>query len=278
VSRNETKYGANDVLEANIVLHSALADTYDHDQPHYRPENKALVSRRLAHYAERIGNRVLVDLGCGTGFVIQLAIPKYELICGVDVTPAMVSRVDTSSGKVRILRANTEQIPLGSSVADVVTANSFLHHLYDVRPTLVEAYRILKKGGVFFSEEDPNFDFWKALKELRAGDSAILQREIEAVQKTEEFVEKAKGVCGDTVKMAEYQKMVLGGMRTDRLRDLFQDVGFSSVNIQHYWFLGQGPVLHGQSADAVQIIDDYLRSVLPLSSHLFKYIRVEAYK
>jgi ubiquinone/menaquinone biosynthesis C-methylase UbiE len=190
----------------------------------------------------------------------------------------MLSKVDTSSGKVKLFETNTERVPLDSGIADVVTANSFLHHLYDIRPTLSEAFRVLRKGGVFYSEEDPNFHFWQALKDLPASGSSMLQREIEAVQKTDEMVEGTKGVDVETVRVAEYQKMVLGGIQPEKLRDLFQEIGFTSVNIQHYWFLGEGVVLHGKSSSAVQIIGDYLRSVLPLSSHLFKYLRVEAYK
>jgi ubiquinone/menaquinone biosynthesis C-methylase UbiE len=278
VNRDRAELGPKDVVNANIAFHNALADTYDEEQPHFRPENKALVLERLKYYAKNVGNQMLLDLGCGTGFIIHLAAPLYESIYGVDVTAAMLARVDTSSGKVKLFETNSETIPLDSGVADVVTANSFLHHLYDIRPTLSEAFRILKKGGVFYSEEDPNFHFWQALRELPASGSSILQREIESVQKTDEIVEGTKGVDVETVRMAEYQKMVLGGIRPEKLRELLEDIGFSSINIQHYWFLGEGLVLHGKSISAAQIIGDYLRSIIPLSSHLFKYLRVEAYK
>ena len=275
--QQETNF-AKDVLRANIAMHTALAGTYELEQPHFRPENQALVSRRLADYAQRVGNRVLVDLGCGTGFVIQLAVPLYEQIYGVDITSAMLSRVDTSSRKVKVIKSTTEQIALKGNIADVVTANSFLHHLYDVRPTLAEAYRLLKKGGVFWSEEDPNFDFWQAIKNLKSGGGPVVQREIEAVLKTEEAIEGSKGISADTVKMAEYQKMVLGGMKAHELRQVLCQLGFSTVNIEYYWFLGEGTILHQWSPESVQVIDSYLRTVLPLSSHLFKYLRVEAYK
>ena len=70
-----------------------------------------------------------------------------------------MSRVDLSSGKVKLLEANTESVPLRDGTANVITANSFLHHLYDIQQTIAEAYRLLKPGGVFYSEEDPNLAF-----------------------------------------------------------------------------------------------------------------------
>ena len=88
----------DEVLRANIDFHTALADTYDMEQPHYCPENKALVSADLARLADRAGSQLLIDFGCGTGFVIHLAIPYFDSIIGVDITPAMMSKVDLCSG------------------------------------------------------------------------------------------------------------------------------------------------------------------------------------
>jgi len=278
VPRNEPEIAPQDVLKANIEFHSALAASYDRDQPHFRPENRALVSAKLRRYAEEVGNRVMVDLGCGTGFMVQLALPWFRTIYGFDVTHAMISQIGLSSGRVVICQADTGFIPVQSGVADLVTANTFLHHLYDLRPTVAEAWRVLKNGGVFYSEEDPNFYFWDALKDLPATQPGLLQREIDAVQKTDEIVEDTCGVAASTVRIAEFQKMIRGGMKPEELKNLFEDVGFSSVNIQPYWFLGQSSVHHDQSAEDAQTVDNYLRRVLPLSIPFFKYLRIEARK
>lgn len=41
----------------------------------------------------------------------------------------------------------------------------------------------------------------------------------------------------------------------------------------YYWYLGQGAVLHGQSAQAAATVEDYLLRALPVSAPLFKYVR-----
>jgi ubiquinone/menaquinone biosynthesis C-methylase UbiE len=266
------------VLEANIAFHTALAADYDDEQPHFRAENKALVSARLSQLANTAGGDVLVDFGCGTGFVIQLALPYFRRVYGVDATPAMLQLVDVSSGRVELLQARTDQTGLPDATANVITANSFLHHLYDIRPTLQEAYRVLKPGGVFFSEEDPNHDFWHAIAEVRAAGSQPVAREVQAVLNVAEQLEEQKGISATTVRLAEYQKMVVGGMRADHLRETFKEIGFSDVHVEYYWFLGEASVRHGESAEAASRVEAYLRSVLPLSSHLFKYLRIEARK
>ncbi|MCD6578927.1 class I SAM-dependent methyltransferase [bacterium] len=271
------------VLRANIDLHSVLANTYDTEQPHYRPENRALVSAKLAELADSAGNDLLIDFGCGTGFVIQLAVPHFNFISGVDITPAMLSMIDKSSGKVKLYQANTEAVPLEAKTANVITANSYLHHLYDIRPTIAEAYRLLKDGGVFYSEEDPNFYFWEAIKdpnvieEAKNSDSVTLKREISAILEVHKKIGEKKGMDPNIVKMAEYQKIMVGGMRAEELYKIFYQTGFSKVNIEYYWFLGQAKIMH-QSADLSHKIQSYLHSILPLSKHLFKYFKIEAWK
>lgn len=275
----------NAVVDANVAFHTALAETYDNEQPHFRPENKAMVSVRLAKLAKLAGNEVLIDFGCGTGFVIGLALPYFQKVIGVDITPAMMSKVDVSSGKVELIETNTESVPLANNTANVITANSFLHHLWDIRPTVAEASRLLKDGGVFYSEEDPNAYFWAALKRIggfdetgQASYSDILKRELSAVLETHTTIASVRDVDARVVQMAEYQKMMRGGMNTKEVETIFYQAGFSRVNIEYYWFLGQAKIMHESSPEMAKAIEAYLHSVLPLSKQLFKYFRVEAWK
>jgi hypothetical protein len=43
--------------------------------------------------------------------------------------------------------------------------------------------------------------------------------------------------------------------------------------VRFEWFLGQGAVMHGQSFEAADTVDAYLRRTLPLTGHLFKYLQ-----
>src|SRR5882762_8000916 len=84
------------VIEANIAVHSKLADRYQTCEPHFRPENVAKVERRLSALVRETRAENLLDLGCGTGFVINIAKKYLRSITGVDVTQAMLDRVDCS--------------------------------------------------------------------------------------------------------------------------------------------------------------------------------------
>ena len=103
-----------------------------------------------------------------------------------------------------------------------------------------------------------------------------MKREVSAILEVYEKIGEDKGVDPNIVKMAEYQK-IMGGMHAEELYKMFCQTGFSKVNIEYYWFLGQAKIMH-QSADLTQKIQSYLHSILPLSKHLFKYFRIEAWK
>src|SRR3954462_10972381 len=84
------------VIEANIAVHSKLAGQYQQCEPHFRPENVAKVERHLVELVKETRAQKMLDLGCGTGFRINIARPHLRHIIGVNVTAAVVERVDKS--------------------------------------------------------------------------------------------------------------------------------------------------------------------------------------
>jgi len=139
---------SSDVIRANVEVHSRMVEVYA-KEPHFRPENQAKVRGILADLRTRAKGGKLLDLGCGTGFIINLARDLFDEIHGLDVTPAMLEKIDTSRGNITLHNTNAERLPFGDGVFDVVTGYAFLHHLEDFRPVLREAFRVLKPGGLF---------------------------------------------------------------------------------------------------------------------------------
>src|SRR5688572_19404058 len=98
----------SEVIRANIDVHSRMADSYNTAEPHFRPENQAKVRKLLEDLRRRSGNNRLLDLGCGTGFILGLAKDLFEELHGVDVTQAMLDKVDRSSGNIHLHNAPAE--------------------------------------------------------------------------------------------------------------------------------------------------------------------------
>jgi ubiquinone/menaquinone biosynthesis C-methylase UbiE len=277
--KDEAKY--QEVIEANIALHSKMSGQYNSCEPHFRPENIRKVESILSEIINSVDGKRVLDLGCGTGFVINIAKKYASEITGVDVTQAMLDKVDKSGpAQITLIKADTGSVQLPEAAFDVVTSYSFLHHLYDIGPTLKTAFKSLKKGGKFYADLEPNYFFWEKINELdRKGSyDNIVKREIEAVTYKDEDIEKNFGVEKDIFNNAEFGKNIRGGFKDSELEKALTDTGFSEVKIFFHWFLGQGALIndarHSQEErfKFADVMDDTLQRIMPLSKNLYKYL------
>ncbi len=275
------------VLAANIEVHTRMASTYNSCEPHFRPENVATVERRLRELCHQTNARRLLDLGCGSGFIIQIAKRIVPEIVGVDATQAMLDQVDQrGSAGISLICADTGVVELPPASFDVATGYSFFHHLYDVEPTFATAFRALRPGGVLYADLEPNQMFWESVHRLprdRPHDP-IVQREIEMVALRNEGVERSYGIPRETFSYAEYGKDFLGGFREDSLTQILQKVGFRSVKFFYNWFIGQGDLINNPTTSretallTADAITHWLHRIDPLSRGLFKYLGFYAQK
>lgn len=265
------------VVDANIAVHTAMASTYASSEPHFLPENQRKVRAKLERLRAASGPRLL-DVGCGTGFIIGLGKDLFKEIHGVDITQAMLDQVDRAGGNITLHRCLAEKLPFADGFFDAATAYSFIHHLSDYGEVLREVHRVLRPGGVFYIDLEPNKQFWQATAAVESSVrdpaqlSDILRREIESVRHTNERVERDYGVCAETFSLAEYYKDIRGGIDADEFVQAARAAGYADCEAQYEWFLGQGAVTHGQSYDEATRIEAYLRRALPVSAPLFKYL------
>jgi ubiquinone/menaquinone biosynthesis C-methylase UbiE len=269
-----------DVRDANILVHSRMAASYNEREPHFRPENRETVRRVLEGLRKEFGPRLL-DIGCGTGFIIGMALDLFEEIHGVDITPAMLARVPTAPN-VRVQEADASKLPFPAERFDVVSAYSFFHHLQDMRQVAAEAFRVLRRGGGLYIDLEPNRHFWEAIMAVRPAvndsTSRLVRDEVESVCHTDDRVASEYEIPQDVFNLAEYNKALTGGIEPAEFEAILRGCGFERVQTTYLWFAGQGKVLHGQSAQAAETVDRYLRDALPLSRGLYKYLRFQAIK
>ncbi len=277
------RVASTDVLRSNIEVHTRLAGSYDRDEPHFRPENRAKVRAHLVRMAANVGGGRMLDVGCGTGFVISLAADVFEEIHGVDPTPAMLARVETGAGNITLHQGVAEQLPFEDASFDLVTAYSVLHHLADHRPALAEAARVLRPGGMLYVDLEPNRAFWRSIEETESAYAGaldrldpIVQREVQAVLHVEQDIQERFALPPETFRSAEYIKSQLGGFDPAEFEADAIAAGFSSCESTYEWFLGQATLIHGPEPDTATAVEVHLRRTLPVSAPLFKYLRFEA--
>jgi len=271
------------VLQANIDLHTKLADVYKETEPHYRPENRARVENILVDLAKSAGNDSLLDIGCGMGFIIDIAKSHFRRIAGIDITQAMLEKVNCESNTcdIAVHVAEIEKMFFLDNTFDVVTAFAVIHHLHELRPAFAEVFRVLKPGGICYTDTDPNYYFWEAIRNLPEGEnfSPIVQREYNAVLHKENELEEKFGIPPEMLNVAEILKHDRGGFKAEDLEILLRNIGFTQVNVFYEWYIGEGHVIHStETKNCAEQIRSLLHEQLPLTKHLFKYLRIMAQK
>ncbi len=274
-------YTRDQIRQANKELHAALANEYKASEPHYRPENVRRVRDILSDLRARTAGTRLLDLGCGAGFVIDIAREVFATVRGVDICEEMLCQINTTAGDdVEVMTAAADNTPYDDGTFDVCTAYAVLHHLDALAPTFGEAYRVLRPGGVLYTDLDPNACFWEALRSLPPNGtySPIVRREIDAVLHKGEELRDKFGIAPELLHTAEYLKHDAGGFEEEELRTALRAAGFSRIDVRYEWFLGEGQAIHGQSPQVLAALREYMQDLLPLSRHLFKYVVILAEK
>ncbi len=117
----------------------------------YEIENRALdpdgrvldAMRRLAPW----GDRVLVDLGCGSGFWLPGYADEAAQVIGVEPDPRLVPLAERRDARARVLAGSAEHVPLADESVDVVHARFAYFFPPGCDAGLAEVMRILRPGG-----------------------------------------------------------------------------------------------------------------------------------
>jgi SAM-dependent methyltransferase len=110
--------------------------------------------------------RVLVDVGCGTGFLSAGLAGMAEKVIGVDASQAMleVARENLHAldlHNVELLQGSVDRLPLIESIGDAVFANMVLHHAPDPQLMVQEMVRVTKpQGRVVITDMDSHTNDW----------------------------------------------------------------------------------------------------------------------
>jgi ubiquinone/menaquinone biosynthesis C-methylase UbiE len=95
---------------------------------------------------------LFVDLGTGTGRMLELFRDRYRRGLGIDLSPAMLAYARAKLDGAQLRHAQVRQgdiydLPLTDDVADATVMHQVLHFLSDPQRAVREAARVLAPGG-----------------------------------------------------------------------------------------------------------------------------------
>ncbi len=110
--------------------------------------------------------QAMLDLGTGTGRVLELFAPSINQGIGIDLSPEMlaVARIKMAKASLnhcQIRQGNLVELPYEDSSQNLITLHQVLHFFDNPQPVLQEASRLLAPGGhllvVDFAPHDLEF-------------------------------------------------------------------------------------------------------------------------
>lgn len=120
------------------------------------------------------GNLKILDVGCGSGFSLEMSIPKNNgyKIHGIDTTQKQIEYCKMKRPHFNFKVGLGENIPYGNSKFDIAVLLDVIEHLTHPRKTLKEVFRVLNQPGyviILFSKENnilfkTIWHFWKKTK------------------------------------------------------------------------------------------------------------------
>jgi SAM-dependent methyltransferase len=146
ISKDLIEHYSERLLRSSGYSGEGFAGGYDAHRP--SPPTALLDVLCLEAQAER--PRLVVDLGSGTGLSTRAWADRADEVVGVEASPEMREQAEaaTTARNVRFVLAFAQETGLPDGGADVVTCSQSFHWM-EPEPTLAEAARILRPGGVF---------------------------------------------------------------------------------------------------------------------------------
>ena len=114
--------------------------------------DEAEVEAEMVHLLPKVGVNNLLDMGTGTGRLLELFAKRVETVIGVDTSHEMLSVARSNLAQAgatncSVRQADMFQIPFGTGSFDAVTIHQVLHFLDQPISALTEAVRVLRPNG-----------------------------------------------------------------------------------------------------------------------------------
>jgi ubiquinone/menaquinone biosynthesis C-methylase UbiE len=134
------------LIDVSGYAREGFASLYDA----YRPRPPEILLETLCRVAGTRRPALVVDLGTGTGLSARAWSEVAAHVTGVEANEAMIAQARrvTTQPNVAYVHAFAQETGLDDECADIVTCSQSLHWM-EPEPTLAEAARILRPGGVF---------------------------------------------------------------------------------------------------------------------------------
>lgn len=211
------------VLSANRKLYNMIAEDYEKIDGRRSAKLENWLKSTLIDISSRSGNERLLDLGSGSGLVTRCAKGIFNKCIALDLSENII-KANLRFSDAGIV-ADASYLPLRSETFNAVTCFAVLHHLCGFESLVSEVSRVLKPGGIFYTEHDMDKKFSEKFSL-----PLTIYRKLKNIKKR--YYEIGGKEAYDLYSHAERQEK---GIVSEEIIKLFEKKGFS-VSFKFHWF------------------------------------------
>jgi methionine biosynthesis protein MetW len=106
-----------------------------------------------------------IDIGCGDGMFCSLVRDRFSQVLGVDGSRISLGGAASKGIHVCLTDLDEGSLPFKDNVFDCVSCLDVIEHVFDPEKLVIEANRVLRRGGIFILTT-PNIRFIDFVKRL----------------------------------------------------------------------------------------------------------------
>lgn len=153
---------AEEVLHENIKVHALENRNYLRRHPEQtnffqNTHLTEIINKTVNMLPDKSGK--VLDLGCGTGYLLMEFLERGFEVTGVDLSPELLAALEEKipshlKAKTNLINSDAiDYLQHNKETFSLVSMSAFLHHLFDYEPLLKSACSALQPGGtllIFF--------------------------------------------------------------------------------------------------------------------------------
>lgn len=212
-----------EICQINKSFYDQTASVYNLADGRRSTQLEIWLSTQLKALADQHGNDSLLDLGCGTGFVMKCAKPHFNKITGVDISSKMLNQAKRYG---QVIQADIANLPLEKDSFNLVICFATLHHCFQTQPVFNQVYKVLKTKGCFYSDHDLEANFAKNFKL-----PLFLYRHLR--NPARRYSRLVKGLNQDLYEKTEHHS---AGLDALKIKKELNKAGFAQSDLSFHWF------------------------------------------
>lgn len=140
-----------DFVELSKKWFDKQAPIYDETDTILYSKYGKISCKNIYDYLKEKEYKNLLDIGCGTGYLINMLAKEYEAeFTGLDLSPEMIKQANNKNIKnAKFVEGKSDEIPFEDNTFNIITCSQSFHHYPDTDKAMQEAKRVLKSGGLY---------------------------------------------------------------------------------------------------------------------------------